>query len=202
MPRDPRREPRKRRRSRSVIQCSRVSSLYPLPILTFLSPRYRSIQPLEQFTNLKVLILDHNNFTSTRSFPACPNLETLSLAYNTMRDADQTLMHLASSVSRTTLKTLSLMTSCDFWQYPKLKHLNLIKTPINPMFSGQSTKYDAFRAKFKIWLPTLATLDGTDFSKDEVKISELRAQVEAEKRQKTSTLSTIPEEAKGQSSSG
>ena len=45
---------------------------------------------------------------------------------------------------------------------------------MNPMFSGQSAKYDEFRAKFKIWLPTLETLDGIDFSKDAVKIGEIR----------------------------
>ena len=33
------------------------------------------------------------------------------------------------------------------------------------MFSGQAAKYEEFRAKFKIWIPTLETLDGTDFSK-------------------------------------
>ena len=48
--------------------------------------------------------------------------------------------------------------------------MNLIKNPVNPMFAGQSQKYDQFRAKFKIWLPTLVTLDGIDFSKDEVLI--------------------------------
>ena len=46
------------------------------------------------------------------------------------------------------------------------------------MFAGQSSKYDAFRAKFKIWLPTLQTLDGIDFSKDMVKINEIRTEVE------------------------
>lgn len=45
------------------------------------------------------------------------------------------------------------------------------------MFSGQSAKYDAFRAKIKIWLPSLVTLDGIDFSKDEVKINEIRDEV-------------------------
>ena len=38
-------------------------------------------------------------------------------------------------------------------KYPILKHLNLIKNPVNPMFSGMASKYEGFRAKFKIWLP-------------------------------------------------
>ena len=63
-------------------------------------------------------------------------------------------------------------------QYPSLKHLNLIKNPINPMFSGMAAKYEDFRAKCKIWLPSLVTLDGIDFKKDEIKIVEMRSQVE------------------------
>ena len=76
------------------------------------------------------------------------------------------------------------------------------------MFAGQSAKYDLFRAQFKIWIPSLVTLDGIDFSKDEVKIADVRAQVEQEKAQKLSRqqpLSSIPEEAKsaaGQTAGG
>jgi len=77
-----------------------------------------------------------------------------------MRDLEQTLIHIDNS-------------------YPALKHLNLIKNPINPMFAGQSAKYDLFRAQFKIWIPTLVTLDGIDFSKDEVKIADVRTEIEA-----------------------
>ncbi len=79
-----------------------------------------------------------------------------------MRDLNETLLTISS-------------------QYPNIKHLNLIKNPMNPMFAGQSDKYAQFRAKFKIWLPTLMTLDGIDFQKDEVLIAEVRTQVETEK---------------------
>ena len=72
---------------------------------------------MSRFSKLRVLILDHNNISSLRSFPACPNLETLSLAYNTMRDLNETLMIISG-------------------QYPSIKHLNLIKNPMNPMFAG------------------------------------------------------------------
>ena len=41
---------------------------------------------------------------------------------------------------------------------------------MNPMFAGQSQKYEEFRATFKIWLPSLMTLDGIDFAKDQNKI--------------------------------
>lgn len=49
------------------------------------------------------------------------------------------------------------------------------------MFSGMAAKYEEFRAKFKIWLPSLVTLDGIDFKKDEIKIQEMKAEVERQK---------------------
>lgn len=105
-------------------------------------------------------------------------LETLSLAYNTMRDLDSTLIHIFSC-------------------YPVLKHLNLIKNPINPMFAGQAAKYDEFRAKFKIWIPSLITLDGIDFTKDAGKIAEIKTQVDKSKQLATGGgLPSIPEEGK------
>ena len=106
------------------------------------------IGALEKFTALKTLILDHNSLTSTDSFPAFAKLEVLSLAYNNLKDVNQTMVAFSQL-------------------YPNLKHLNLIKNPINPMFQGQSAKYDEFRAMFKVMCPQLETLDGTSFSKDE-----------------------------------
>ena len=100
--------------------------------------------------------------TNLRSFPAFLGLETLSLAYNTLRDLNETLMIISES-------------------FPLLRHLNLIKNPINPMFGGQNAKYEMFRAKFKVWVPSLVTLDGIDFSKDEARISQLRFDIETEK---------------------
>ena len=69
------------------------------------------------------------------------------------------------------------------------------------MFAGQSAKYDRFRAQFKIWIPSLQTLDGIDFSKDEVMISDIRTEIEQQKREAVQSsgargLATIPEEAK------
>ena len=48
---------------------------------------------------------------------------------------------------------------------PALEHLNLMKNPCNPVFSNEWL-YQEFRAKFSIWLPSLKTLDGTDFKDD------------------------------------
>ena len=44
-----------------------------------------------------------------------------------------------------------------------------MKNPCNPMFENES-KYEDFRATTKIWLPTLQTLDGTDFSGNQAAI--------------------------------
>ena len=123
---------------------------------------FSNVEPLGKFVNLKTLILDHNNVANLRTFPAFAKLETLSLAYNTMRDLDSSLIIISRS-------------------YPMLKHLNLIKNPVNPMFAGQAAKYDTFRATFKIWVPSLMTLDGIDFKKDEAEIANIRTQVEQAK---------------------
>ena len=77
----------------------------------------------------------------------------------------------------------------------------MIKNPINPMFAGQADKYDQFRARVKIWLPSLVTLDGIDFFKDQAMIQSMTQQVEQEKQQllgRGQPLAAIPEEAKGQ----
>lgn len=44
-----------------------------------------------------------------------------------------------------------------------------MKNPMNPMFESES-KYEGFRATFKIWLPNLQTLDGTDFMNSQAAI--------------------------------
>ena len=53
-------------------------------------------------------------------------------------------------------------------------------------------------------MPSLQTLDGIDFSKDEVMIAEIRAQTEQEKREMMANggLSSVAEEAKGQTMGG
>ena len=44
-----------------------------------------------------------------------------------------------------------------------------MKNPLNPMFESD-VKYDLFRATFKIWIPSLNTLDGTDFANNQTTI--------------------------------
>ena len=107
----------------------------------------------------------------------------MSLAYNTVRDLNEALTIICTN-------------------YPMLKHLNMIKNPMNPMF-GNKAKYDEFRATFKIWLPNLVTLDGIDFSKDTTKVNEIRGKVEAEKARILGGGSAGPAEgSKGEAAGG
>jgi Leucine-rich repeat (LRR) protein len=120
-----------------------------------------NIEALDVFPNLKILLLDHNNLTSLQSFPSLPRLETLSLSYNGIRGQDNLLLSLSQ-------------------KFPTLKNLNLMKNPVNPMFDSEE-KYAEFRATVKIWIPTLQTLDGTDFSQNMDDIKKKQKEVEAQK---------------------
>mgnify|MGYP006122570395 FL=1 len=55
-----------------------------------------------------------------------------------------------------------------------------MKNPCNPVFSNEK-QYATFRARFSIWIPSLKTLDGTDFKDDTKLIGELRAAEEKKK---------------------
>ncbi len=139
-----------------------------------------NVEALDVFPSLKILMLDHNNLTSLTSFPNLPRLETLSLSYNGIRDLDSFLVQLTS-------------------KFPNLKNLNVMKNPMNPMFESES-KYSDFRATVKIWVPSLLTLDGTDFSENADAIKKRQKDVEAQKNQALKSaggkkqLETIPEE--------
>jgi Leucine-rich repeat (LRR) protein len=87
------------------------------------------------FPNLKLLILDHNIITSMVSFPYLSKLETLSLSYNGIRVLDTFLLNVNQ-------------------KFPNLRHLNVMKNPMNPMFDSEA-KYSEFRVTVKIWLPQL-----------------------------------------------
>ncbi len=143
-----------------------------------------NVEALDVFPNLKMLILDHNNITSLASFPSLPKLETLSLSYNGVRAMDGFLVAAAQ-------------------KFPSLRHLNVMKNPMNPMFDSED-KYADFRATLKIWLPSLQTLDGTDFSENAEAIKRKQKEVEGQKSQalkqaasRGKHLETIPEEGKG-----
>ena len=118
-----------------------------------------NVEALDVFPSLKMLILDHNNITSLGSFPNLPKLETLSISYNGIRALDTFLVHVSQ-------------------KFPVLKHLNVMKNPMNPMFDSEE-KYSEFRATLKIWAPTLQTLDGTDFSENADAIKKKQKEVEA-----------------------
>ena len=72
------------------------------------------------------------------------------------------------------------------------------------MFSNPN-KYEEFRAKIKIWLPTLETLDGTNFDQDSANIAkhfnaveQLKAKVMAKHTPaQGGQLASIPENSKG-----
>ena len=102
-----------------------------------------NLEALDVFPNLKILMLDKNRVSNLNSLPSLPNLETLSLTYNGLRDLNQCLVN--------------LVTKC-----PKLRNLNVMKNPMNPMFDSEE-KYAEFRATVRVWLPNLQYLDGTDF---------------------------------------
>ena len=116
------------------------------------------------------------------SFPSLPRLETLSLSYNAIRVLDNFLVNVST-------------------KFPSIKHINLLKNPMNPMFDDDD-KYAQFRATIKIWLPQLLTLDGTDFSQNQEVIRAKQREVEAQKNKAMGSapkkqLETIPEESKG-----
>ena len=60
---------------------------------------YSNAAGIEVFPNLKVLIFDHNNFSSIQTFPKLDKLETLSLGNNPIRNLDQFLTHITLKVN-------------------------------------------------------------------------------------------------------
>lgn len=102
-----------------------------------------SLQGLEAFQNCSHLILDNNTLGSLKTLPFMPGLTVLSLSNNQLRDVDNTLGQIDNAC-------------------PNIQHLNLIGNAMNPMLTS-AAKYPVFRAKCKIWLLSLETLDGTDF---------------------------------------
>ena len=147
-----------------------------------------SVEALDVFPNLKILLLDHNRITSVVSFPYLSKLETLSLSNNGIRDLDTFLLNVSQ-------------------KFPMLKNLNLMKNPMNPIFDSEG-KYSEFRATCKIWLPSLVTLDGTDFSQNVDAIKQKQKEVEAKKNHALKSsgpkkaLESIPEEGKKWSGAG
>ena len=69
-----------------------------------------------------------------------------------------------------------------------------MKNPCNPVFSN-TNNYSQFRARFAIWIPTLKTLDGTDWNDDQETIQKYRATEEKRKAEfmNRGQLSSVPE---------
>ena len=53
---------------------------------------------LENFPNLKTLMLDHNNFQNVANFPVLAKVETLSIGHNPIRNQEQFLVSLVKKV--------------------------------------------------------------------------------------------------------
>jgi len=100
-----------------------------------------NVEALDVFPNLESLILDHNKLESLISFPYLTKLETLSLSHNGMEEIDTFLLNASQ-------------------KFPGLKHLNVMKNPMNP---ESGSKYAEFRAAVKMWMPALLTLDTKSF---------------------------------------
>ena len=96
----------------------------------------------------------------------------MSLSYNQLGDAQNVIAAIAK-------------------RCPMIEHLNLMKNPCNPVFSNDQF-YQEFRAKFKIWIPSLKTLDGTDF-KDDQGFIEKMSQQEIAKKHGTSQSQAMTE---------
>ena len=86
---------------RAIAQVKELHAVEPLQVteLDLAFNSFDSAAGLAPFLNLRTLILDHNNFTSCHSFPCLPELTTLSLSYNSVRDVDQLLAVIAKQVS-------------------------------------------------------------------------------------------------------
>ena len=70
----------------------------------------------------------------------------------------------------------------------------MMKNPCNPVFSNE-LGYAQFRARFSIWIPSLKTLDGTDFKDDASVIEKMRPMEQAKRvKNQGDKLQTIHEQ--------
>ena len=173
---------------RSLANCKELNSVSDPAAVREVDLSFNKIDScagLAKFANITDLVLDNNSFSTLKTLPAFTNLHVLSLSNNSLRDLDGALAAICSGC-------------------PSIQHLNLIGNPANPMFSNPN-KYEEFRAKIKIWLPSLETLDGTDFTKDSATIAknmnaieQLKAKVMAKHTPpQGGQLATIPEKGSG-----
>lgn len=100
------------------------------------------------FTNLKILILDNNNFSTLDGFPKIALLETLSINANKFSDASQFIEDVS-------------------YKFPSVMFLSTMKNPMNPIFESEE-KYEKYKAKFLGKLIELRNLDGFDLKLEKI----------------------------------
>mmetsp|Transcript_2190 Transcript_2190/g.2286 ORF Transcript_2190/g.2286 Transcript_2190/m.2286 type:complete len:226 (-) Transcript_2190:35-712(-) len=100
------------------------------------------------FCNLKILILDNNEFYSFDGFPKISLLETLSVNGNQFSDLEQFVEEVAL-------------------KFPSVMFLSTMKNPMNPIFESES-KYERYKTKIVSELVELRNLDGFDLKLEKV----------------------------------
>eukprot|EP01017_Pseudomicrothorax_dubius_P007958 TRINITY_DN1256_c0_g1_i1.p1 TRINITY_DN1256_c0_g1~~TRINITY_DN1256_c0_g1_i1.p1 ORF type:complete len:249 (+),score=73.60 TRINITY_DN1256_c0_g1_i1:95-841(+) len=104
------------------------------------SNEFTSGAHLKPFVNLRILIVDNNNFDSLHDFPSLPLLETFSANKNQFSDLDT---FLASASAK----------------FPTLQHLSLVRNPCCPMFVSEEA-YEIYTIKVLRKLKDIVNLDG------------------------------------------
>lgn len=110
--------------------------------------RFKDGAEFKAFTNLKILILDNNEFFSLEGFPKIPSLETLSVNANQFPDVSLFIDEVAA-------------------KFPNVMHISTMKNPMNPIFESES-KYESYKSKFLNKLSELRNLDGFDLQLEKI----------------------------------
>lgn len=115
-----------------------------------MSPFCRLAENLELFTELKSLVLDHNELISKQEFPHIATLETLWVNSNNIDSLDVFL----DSVSGA---------------FPKLNYLSMLKNPCCPnYFVGKdNATYQKYRYSVLARIPGLKFLDSSPITAEE-----------------------------------
>ncbi|KAL4497340.1 hypothetical protein ABPG72_011275 [Tetrahymena utriculariae] len=94
---------------------------------------------LESFTNLKTLIIDHNQYSSLINFPVLQNLDTFSAIGNQFNDLHEFLVWCVN-------------------KFPKLTNLSIQKNPMVPSLINPK-EYFSYRSKVLEERPEIQILD-------------------------------------------
>lgn len=99
---------------------------------------------LRFYFNASCLNADYNSFEKLDSFPKLPNLDTLTLNFNSIDNINEAVRSIAK-------------------KFPELQHLSLIQNPCCPFLKINSTEAELRRYRLRIIsrLTTLLTLDGS-----------------------------------------